>query len=284
MGFTLTFLLGVGLLILIAVARYFYDKKHYSNEIKLGLNLLEHIQKLVLSCQQHRGLSNAVLQGDSSSKQQLLIVQQKIDGLIHDGNKIGFKNFAQWMSFADHWPRLKNHALNRDLASQNLVRQHNVMIEGHLSLMDEIVRYYNLHTIMLDRVTRMSGLCLDTLRVAETVGQTRALGAGVCARGTCSGVDKIALNFLRISLAATTEHLFEELGSVENKALHEQFKASSQSVKRSIDKLLSALDQYVLIEGNTQIESSEYFKIATKPIEELFSVYNMLLTYGQKTA
>lgn len=284
MGFTLTFFIGIGLLLMIGIARYFYDKKHQSNELKLGLNLLDQIQKLVLSCQQHRGLSNAVLQGDSNLKQQLLNVQQKIDVLIHEGNKMGFKKFAQWMSFADHWPRLKTHALNRDLPSQNLVRQHNVMIEGHLSLMDEIVRYYNLHTIMLDRVTRMSGLCLDTLRVAETVGQTRAIGSGVCARGTCSGVDKIALNFLRISLMATTEHLFEELSSVENKELHTQFNSASQSVKRSVERLLRALDEFVLIEGNTKIDSNEYFKIATKPIEELFSVYSMLLTYGQKTA
>jgi len=284
MGFTLTFLLVVGVLISIGIARLIYDTNNHKKELKIGLVHLGHIQKLVLACQKHRGLSNAVLQGNVNLKQQLIGVQRNIDQLIAEGNQIGFKTFAQWSSFADHWPRLKTHALNRDLPSQNLVRQHNVMIEGHLSLMDEIVRYYELHTIMLDRVTRMSGLCLDTLRVAETVGQTRAIGSGVCARGECLGVDKISLNFLRISLMTTTEHLFEELSSVENKELHAQFNTASQTVKKSVEELLRVLDDAVLIDGHTKVDSNEYFNIATKPIEELFSVYSMLLSYGQKTA
>ncbi|MDF1589469.1 MAG: nitrate- and nitrite sensing domain-containing protein [Gammaproteobacteria bacterium] len=284
MEFTLLFFIGVSLLPVMGLVRYIHNKKHQSDGLKAGLALLDQIQKLVLSCQQHRGLSNAVLQGDSNLKQQLLSVQQTIDALIYDGNKMGLKQFAQWLSFADHWPRLKMHTLSRDLPSQNLVRQHNVMIEGHLSLMDEIVRFYSLHTIMLDQVTRMSGLCLDTLRVAETVGQTRAIGSGVCARGECSGVDKISLNFLRISLMTTTESLFKELSSVENKELHVQFNTASHTVKRSVEHLLRALDDFVLVEGNTKIDSNEYFKIATKPIEELFSVYTMLLNYGQKVA
>lgn len=284
MEFTLLFFCITGFLVFIGIGRYLYDKKHDSDELKVGLAFLGQIQKLVLSCQQHRGLSNAVLQGNSDLKQQLINVQRTIDLLITEGNQLGFQKFAQWNSFADHWPRLKTHALNRDLQSQNLVRQHNVMIEGHLSLMDEIVRYYSLHKIMLDPVTRMAGLCLDTLRVAETVGQTRAIGSGVCARGECSGVDKISLNFLRISLMTTTEHLFKELSGIENKELHVQFNTASYTVKRSIEHLLRALDDFVLVEGNTKIDSNDYFKIATKPIDELFSVYSMLLNYGQKTA
>lgn len=285
MFLTLTILLTMAVVTAAIFARIIFAKKREKIDAKQGLVLLEHIQKLVLSCQKHRGLSNAVLQGNVELRQALLAEQTKIELLIRQGNNdLSCDVFAQWNSFADHWPRLKNHALKRDLPSQNLIRQHNVMIEGHLSLMDEIIRYYSLHNIMLDSVTRLAGLCLDTLRVAETVGQTRAIGSGVCARGVCKGVDKISLNFLRISLKASTDHLFSELNNINNEDLHNPVTSASINVKTSIERLIKTLDEAVLVDGNTTIDSKEYFNLATTPIEQLFSVNSLLLSYGQKTA
>jgi hypothetical protein len=284
MEFTVIFLLATAIYIVFGIAKIIADKKQSKVDLKDGLILLGHIQKLVLACQKHRGLSNAVLQGNQELRQQLVAEQRTIETLITQGDQIGFDNFAQWLSFKDHWPRLKNHALSRDIPSQNLVRQHNVMIEGHLSLMDEIIRYHSLHTIMLDPVTRLAGICLDTLRVAETVGQTRAVGVGACAVGECIGVDRISLNFLRISLMTSTRTLFEELNAIQNVELHNEFQSATTTVQQSVKQLLDAIDHAVLIEGKTQMDSNEYFKIASKPIEDLFSVFNILLNYGQKTA
>lgn len=259
------------------------NNKKQAAKLKLGLALIVHMQKIISCCQQHRGISNAILQGNKSLKIQLISIQSQLDKLITEGHALGLNTFPQWQSFIGHWPRLKMHALDRDLTSQNLLRQHNLMIHGHLSLVDDLMSYHDLTWIMVGSSLHLSQLCLDTLKVVETIAQSRGIGAGICARGECQGIDKISLDFLRISIISPTNELLTELGQIEDDLLLSQLSSSSILIRESVDNLISIIENKVLIEGKIDIDTGDFFKMATRPIDGLVTVYQNLIAHAVRT-
>jgi hypothetical protein len=257
-------------------------KREEKTRIEHGILLTVHLKRIIDSCQKHRGTSNALNQGNAKVKPQLVNLQGDIDRLISSNDSQRLKRFPQWESFTEHWPRLKKHALAGDLKSHNLVRQHSLMIDGQLSLLDDVMRDHDLHRMMLDRWTRVSEVCLDTLRVAETVGQTRAVGSGICARGVCAGADRIILDFLRISVQSTTHELVKQINAIKNDDLHGTLQTASKSIDDSINKLLQMVEGDVMKDGQLQIDSNDYFNVSTKAIDEVLKVFGIIIHYASQ--
>jgi hypothetical protein len=272
--------LFVGLFFL--VYRQTLLNRQEDTRIKDGLALTVHMKRIIDTCQKHRGTSNALLQGNEKVRAQLVSLQADIDALIASEESNNLKPFDQWASFIEHWPRLKKHALAGDLNSQNLVRQHSLMIDGQLSLLDDVMRAHDLHRMMLDRFTRISEICIDTLRVAETVGQTRAVGSGICAHGTCEGADKIILDFLRISVQATTTELIKEINGIKNNELQSELQLASRSIDKTVGQLLSIIDKDVIKDGQISVDSNDYFGVATKAIDEVLKVFGIIIHYASQ--
>jgi len=277
-------IIGVVVVCFVCIISFFRSrtkKVEKSEQIKGGLNLLSYIQKIMALLQQHRGTSNAVLQGNNKLKPRLQSLQTNLDKLIHEGEILDIKSFPQWESFTEHWPRLKRRCLNGELEPSNLIRQHNIMIDGHLSLLDDITSYYDLNSLKLDNFHHVSGLCLDVLRVVEIIAQARGLGAGACAKGECSRVDQIALNFIKTSISSRTNELFNELNTIDNTKLSENLSTSSRTIKVGVDKLEYAISTQVLVEKTT-INASDYFNLASKPIDDLLDIFNEVILYASQ--
>jgi hypothetical protein len=270
----------VGLLVIIG--RVLVLKREEQGRIEQGILLTVHLKRIIDSCQKHRGTSNAINQGNSKLKPQLVNLQGDIDRLISSNDSQRLKRFPQWESFTEHWPRLKKHALAGDLKSHNLVRQHSLMIDGQLSLLDDVMRDHDLHRMMLDRSTRVSEVCLDTLRVAETVGQTRAVGAGICARGVCAGADRIILDFLRISVQSTTHELVKQINAIKNDDLHGTLQTASKSIDDSINRLLQMVEADVMKDGQLHVDSNDYFNTSTRAIDEVLKVFGIIIHYASQ--
>lgn len=276
--------LGVSALLVSAVKYWLVKDKARTKRTEQGLALVVHTQKIISCCQQHRGISNAVLNGDNSLKRQLISIESELDKLIAEGAQLGLNNFVQWDSFIEHWPKLKRHALDRDLPSQNLLRQHNVMVDGHMSLLEDLMSHYELDWIMVGDSLHLSQLCIDTLKVIENIAQSRGLGAGICSKGQCTGIDKISLDFLRISIISPTNELLTELSRVNDNELLSQLSSSSKLIKEDVANLLSTIEHRVMIDGQINIDATDFFKMATKPIQELVNVYDNLVAYALRNA
>ena len=275
---TVTVLLVAGLI----VKQQLSMSRQQRNQLKKGIALIKHLQRVIGLTQKHRGISNAIQQGNASLKPQLVSIQGELEHLITEGSRLDLSLHPQWESFIEHWPRLKKHSLTYDLKPLNLIRQHNMMIESQLSLFDDLTRYYKLYTMMLDSFSHASELCLDMLRAAEIVAQTRGIGAGVCAKGICDGVDKITLNFLRLSVANSTNDLIHELNTINNPVLTKQLKHSLTIIEQSLDRLVYVIDHQVSVDGNTKITAKDYFAIASTPIDELLNVFNKILSFASQ--
>jgi hypothetical protein len=273
--------ISVCMIIFIKLRMNAFKRREYEFK-RTGFKLMLGIQSIIELVQKHRGISNAIHSGNDKLKQQLFKIERDIETIIGGELKNDFKQFDQWESFLDHWPKLKQHALAGDLLPHNLMRQHNMMIEGQLSLLDDVTRFYDLHTVMLDRFIRMSEICLDTLRTAETIAQARGLGAGVCAKGKRDGSDNISLNYLKVSMASTTNQLFIELKSVNNDELQKVFASYSQSIKQSVESLVSVLEEEILQKKELSIQTQDYFRVATAPITELVGLFNYVVGYASE--
>jgi hypothetical protein len=158
------------------------------------------------------------------------------------------------------------------------------MVYGHLSLLDDLMSHHELTWIMLGSSIHMSQLCLDTLKVVETIAQSRGIGAGICSKGECIGIDKISLGFLRISIISPTNELLTELAEVDNTLLQSQLKSSSKLIKDGVDNLIAIIENKILINGRIDMDASEFFKVATQPIDALVSVYQNLVAHALRNA
>lgn len=275
------FIGGLLVVCLIAIAsRLVVIKREEQARIQQGILLTVHLKHIIDSCQKHRGNSYTAIRGNDKLESKMSGAQGDIDRVIADFDSPRLLHFPQWESFAEHWPRLKKHALAGDLKSRNLIRQHSLMIDGQLSLLDDVMRDNDLHRMRLDRGTPVSEICLDTLRVAETVGQTRAIGAGICARGVCEGAERIILDFLRLSVQSTASELVKQIHTIKNEDLQQALKQASGSISDSISKLLSMVDNRVLREGRLQVDGNDYFNTSTRAIDELLKVFGIIIHYA----
>ncbi|MEX0614764.1 MAG: nitrate- and nitrite sensing domain-containing protein [Methylophaga sp.] len=277
---TFWFISIASLLLLGLAVRWRQQQRSQHQQLRLGLTHLSHLQQLVMLCQQHRGTSNAVVNGDQSLRPQLINLQQQIDSFIKEGQSRALERFPQWQSFIDHWPRLKQSVLDSNQKAFLLVRQHNLMIEGQLSLIDDVSRYYRLHHLMLDNMTRVSEVCLDTLRVAEMIGQMRAIGSGICSRGRVDGADAIALEFLYRSVQGRTEALLRELQAIKNPQLRKVLNSQQPLIRQHISQLLQLVEQEVLGKKVTQLDATKYFSVATRPISAVLDSFNIITQYA----
>lgn len=271
---------AAGVLLLVMAVRWRQQQRSQHHQVKRGLSHLSRLQQLLMLCQQHRGTSNAVVNGDQSLQPQLSDLQQQINSFIRAPQSRQLDQFPQWQSFVDHWPRLRQNVLDNKQKAFLLVRQHNVMIEGQLSLIDDVCRHYRLHHLMLDNMTRVSEVCLDTLRVAETIGQMRAIGSGICSRGKVDGADAIALEFLHRSVRGRTEELLRELQAIKNPQLRAVLNQHLPLISSHTGQLLQLLEQEVLGKKITQLTPAKYFHTATRPISAVLDSFNIITQYA----
>lgn len=245
-----------------------------------AISQLIRLKQLIDLSQKHRGISSAVCAGNASLAGTLTALQHEIDQFIFASANSDMQTLPQWMSFVDHWPRLKQQVQARKLTPHQVIRQHNAMIEGQLSLFDDLSRLYNLHHFMLDNITRLSGLCLDTLRAAETLGQMRAVGSTLCARGQCGGAETMMLTFQRLTANGRVGELLREMAGIRNKDLRAILAGQSDKIERDTLQLLHLIDQQVLIDGGITLSADAYFKTASQAIDTVLNVFSLIINYA----
>jgi hypothetical protein len=258
------------------------QRRERGDKFRRGLALMRHIQSLIELSQKHRGSSNAVASGNEELRGTLTTLQREIDAATGREISHSLQQFEQWQTFTEHWSRLQARVNAGDLSSTQLIRQHNRLIEALLFLLDDVTRHYSLHTLMLDNMTRVSEVILDTLRASETIGQTRAVGAGICARGQAHGSEAILLNFLRISMQSQTQALSRELGLINNSELQQSLRAASTNIAHQSDVVLQLLDEQILNRTTVTVDAADYFRLASQPLDALSNIFIIIVDYSAR--
>lgn len=150
----------------------------------------------------------------------------------------------------DHWERLLGLYLQQD-ADKNF-KQHNILIANLLYLIDDVADDHHL--------SKITGDSMDTdwrylLSIAEYIGQVRALGTGVAAKGECSSVLRIQLNHLCNKIASSVDASWPDKSRVE------------------IQQLLRCIETQLIVD-RPSIPANDYFSLATRCIEHVLEQFD----------
>ena len=220
--------------------------------LRRGIDYVKWLRSLLTFVQQHRGLTTGFINGNKNSQPDIERLNNKVKGLLQEIAQGGdwFAQNSKWSSLCDHWQRLANGYLQGN--ADNNFKQHNMLIANLLYLIEDVADVHHL--------ARLGGGNLDTdwrylLSIAEYIGQARALGTGVAARGECSSVMRIQLNHLRNKIASSVEEAWPE-----------------QS-RREIKNLLHCIESQLVID-TPSISATDYFALATRCIDHVLAQFD----------
>ena len=245
----LVFPIGFLLFLIISLS---YKKRQASILFLKGIAYIKLLRSLLTYIQQHRGLTTGFINGNQAAQQNIATLAVQIKNVIAELETTGgwMKDNVKWSSLVDHWSRLSSIYTQGD-ADKNF-KQHNILIANLLYLIDDVADAHHL--------SKMTGDASDTdwrylLSIAEYIGQARALGTGVAAKGECSSVLRIQLNHLRNKIASSVDASWPDASRVE------------------IQQLLRCIETQLIIE-RPSIQAGDYFQLATRCIEHVFEQFD----------
>ncbi|WP_323814471.1 nitrate- and nitrite sensing domain-containing protein [Cellvibrio sp. NN19] len=226
-----------------------HKKRQASLLFVQGIEYIKLLRSLLTYVQQHRGLTTGFINGNHAARKDIEALDAKIKRIIAELEVAGswMRDNVKWSSLVDHWSRLAVIYLQAD-ADKNF-KQHNVFIVNLLYLIDDVADVHHLSKNTNDTDWRY------LLSIAEYIGQARALGTGVAAKGECSSVLRIQLNHLRNKIASSIDGSWPDASRVE------------------IQQLLSCIETQLVIE-KPSIQAGDYFQLATRCIDHVFEKFD----------
>ena len=282
----------ISLIFLLPMMAFFYvsvsglQEKLRTSELELkGTELLFTLRPLVENFAKHRGMSNALLNGDQSFADKVISQRAIVDGHIQAMLDFQFlwtqfELSAEAQQLADDWRQLKS-ATNlsasmsfqrhTELIDEVLTLKVQVADSSHLSLDPEMTTYYLMDAV----VNRLPVL-------VENLGQVRGKASGVAAQGRVSTTDGFSISSGLQKVRATHKAFRHGLHQIDING-GDRVKSLVALADSSEDSLLGYLrfvDQQVLAAsalGGIEVEPASVFSRGTAVIVDNFKIYDQSL-------
>ena len=262
-------------------AAYFTGRYNRRENLSLrleGIRVNRLAKQLLLYLQQHRGMLNAFLNGDNSFKQKIEQKQTAIGqdiAALNASHGQGLMTTKRWEGILGDWQALRTECMA--LPAEESFRRHCELIRTVLYSIGDIAER-----------SQISGMCaadfslVDTLwnklpAVTEGLGQARAVGSSVAAKGYCSSVARIKLRFLE-------EHVRETMGSVNDYLAHADlarttsFEQTWKETQIVVREFMALLDEKLINAEHPTIDAAHYFDAGTKAIDAMFHAFDQAST------
>jgi len=249
-----------------------------------GLEYIKTVRQLYQHMPQHRGMTNAYLNGASSFKSKILDKRKAIVADIAAIDAINsrfedeFKTDALWSEIKQNWQQLEPRAFS------NPAKQ---TFQEHTAL---IAKIYNL----FKQVSNESGLVLDPElntyylmdaivyrlpNVTENLGQSRGMGSGIAAQGSITLDQRIALGTLLANIKSNAESVNEGMLITlrENPQLEADLSVLLSKSKSATDNFINKVTAELLTAEFVNSQSSDIFSAGTAAIKANYQVYDTLV-------
>ncbi|KRE41825.1 hypothetical protein ASG81_16285 [Paenibacillus sp. Soil522] len=284
------FMLPVGLTMYMLVTNIDKEINFAKNE-RLGIEYNDGIRKLLEHLQQHRGMMNASLNGDTSFKEVLISKKVEIEEDIRNIDRLDqqlgsyLETTAKWKAIKDNWYILdkkkfllgpeQNDELHTGMIKQNF-ELHTAMISELLSL---IVHVGDISSLKLDPGDD-SYLLMDTIvnklpLIIESTGQLRGLGSGIAAKKKLTPEEKIQLIILTGMVQSAINDVSGHRNEFVSPYLNELLQPYILDHFTATKLLLEILKNDIIDAKTIHIQSGEFYRISTNAIDSGFKLYDV---------
>lgn len=241
-----------------------------------GIEVIELTEPLVVNIGQHRGLTNALLNGNNAVEGKVLDRRGKVDqalkGLAAGTSDSPAEVKTTVNGLQQQWDKIKTSIGTEEPSI--IFEMHNEFASGVREFNRLILREYSLEldpntstTFMIDNVAILLPQIID-----ET-GQLRGKAAGVAARGTFTPESYIYLNNLLGRLDKVYPALANGLKMGELSSMSEEISGAQKAVGSYIEFIRTEVTEPDFIAKS----SDEVFSTGTVAIKQVLSLYKKML-------
>nr|MCH9640062.1 nitrate- and nitrite sensing domain-containing protein [Betaproteobacteria bacterium] len=284
-------ILGAFLLLVAAVPTTLYVKNVTSEldvaerEVAATTPILA-LQGVIQFTQQHRGVAAGMLNGNESLAGRLPGIQAELNKRIELVNvslkeaSISPQIVSLWDTHKQRLNAIEQAVANRSLNSTQSTVQHTQLIAELLLVKEKI---QDLSGLSLDSVAGTNFLIKATMvsapKLAENMGQMRAMGTGYLAAGTLSAEDRAKLTGLYSNVAVYFSDLIRNVEKATNadEKIKVALETKANEIKTQIDKTLAITNQNLLNAQELKLPANQFFDEYTNTINSLYT-FNALAT------
>jgi|GEM_PF-4839489 len=249
-----------GVLALAVPVLWMRHRAVHRQQLKVAFRRIIALRGLIYDVQVHRGRCHATLNGDESSRRIMLDARARIDRSAAEFRYMayGLSELQRPLSAIDQWDRLKLRADSLPPAAS--FHQHTALIQDLLGLMERLIHKSHLGSRQAPEQRIAVSQWITVLRVAEMMGQVRAIGAGIASGGSCTGAQRLRLSYLLERLVSVRADL-AALG------------LGNSSISAGITELMVSLKEQAMATDCT-IDPSTYFESATRQINLWYAYFD----------
>ncbi|MDQ6967319.1 MAG: methyl-accepting chemotaxis protein [Mariprofundaceae bacterium] len=242
------------------------------------INSVRHVLELI---PQHRGMSNAYLQGNIDLDSKLSNNERKIDNLLkklaHVPQIAQFPNLAanihaiqqQWNHLNEQW---------KDLSSEQSFQLHTAIIDNLMALSSKIFREGKITTDSSIGIASLGRVVTeDIFNLNEHLGRLRGLGSGIASKGAITPAQRDIV--LELYVKSKTEqsafsHKLKHVIQTDSPNLSAKLSPKMQQLTTNSAAYLSYVKDNILDTDKITADSDQYFSIGTQAIAASFSLYD----------
>ena len=256
---------------------------NFAQQERLGIQYNPPLRTLLEDVQQHRGMVNGYLKGDTSFKEKISLKESEIEDDIRAidavDRKLGvtLQTTEQWRALKKNWQSFKGKALG--IRDQESFDAHTVLIKEILSLMAHVADTSNLILDpVLDSYYLMDAVVNKLPYIIDTTGQARGLGTGIAAQQRISADEKAQLNLLSGLIKNGNNSLGRglQVAFQKNPAIKPKLNIYFQDSLKATNLFAEVVNQRIIRASTIDIPSAEYFTAGTKALDAQFKLYDMV--------
>jgi len=279
-------LIGLVILLPLSVTLYFLlsginREIEFTRKERMGIEYILELRKLLEDVPQHRGMTNAFLNGDTAFRERILEkrsqIAEDIRGVDRADGKLGttLKTTGKWNAIKSQWQDLEGKAFR--LPAKESFDAHTVLIADILSLITYVGETSGMIFDPHLDINYLLGSIISKLPpLIENIGQVRGIGAGVAARRSVTVEQKLQLATLAALTKSVVATAHDGLYAAfrENQALESQLQPYWDKTEEAIKVFLGMLNNRIIHAESINMDPKDYFAAGTRVIDRSFETYD----------
>ena len=262
--------------------------KSYTSKIKtfedqhIGLHYTINMQDLIYKTQLHRGYSNAYLNGNKNFEKNIIESEKEMDRALKEllaFDKKSFDILYHDRNFVEALSLIQLVKFNKNLHKTDidtLFKLHNQIINKLVKSLQKVSQrssFATSHDLALNLVAQL--LEDKLLLLQENTGQLRGMVAGIFAKGKLTPAQKSDI-FSRYTLVKALERNLINNDLLSNLDNYMSIHETTTLLVYKLDKMLSVINQNIILEENLSHDPKLFFKQATEAIDTQSKLYDIL--------